>query len=275
MQCQSILSQYQWEEFMLNLLLKKITKSLFPILTWKKSLSFGAKLSLVLNSLGSIFIIVYLCIYFFSYLFYEYKTSNNHIIVYSNFVQIEHRSINDLIEQVDSRLKESPLYYSDYNVDIHIVDSENLFLILSFFMDIDAFNFLDRIFIYSNSSQKSDLHNYIYEEMVHEILHTFQYKRYGGIVQSKISIPFWVREGYPVYFSRKKLVLADEGVRLLKKIYVYGAKNLSLPDQYQLSGMLVRHAIEKMHKSVDDLHLGKVDYDEVLDSLRREYNITK
>jgi len=30
-----------------------------------------------------------------------------------------------------------------------------------------------------------------------------------------------------------------------------------------------------MHKSVDDLHLGKVEYDEVLDSLFNEYSITK
>ncbi len=30
-----------------------------------------------------------------------------------------------------------------------------------------------------------------------------------------------------------------------------------------------------MHKSVDDLHLGKVDYDEVLDSLLREYGVAK
>ena len=30
-----------------------------------------------------------------------------------------------------------------------------------------------------------------------------------------------------------------------------------------------------MHKSVDDLHLGKVSYDEVMESLLKEYNISK
>jgi len=45
--------------------------------------------------------------------------------------------------------------------------------------------------------------------------------------------------------------------------------------QDQFYGMMVRYAIEKMHKSVDDLHLGKVKYNEVFNLFLREYHITK
>ena len=43
-------------------------------------------------------------------------------------------------------------------------------------------------------------------------------------------------------------------------------------ENYTLWALMIKHAIEKMHKSVDDLHLDKVSYDEVLDSLLKEYN---
>jgi len=249
-------------------------KSIFPFLKWEKSLSLDKKLYITLNSFASIFMIVYLCVYFFSYMLYKHKIENSHITVYTNFLHIEHYDFKKLLEIVEDRLEKSPLYCSDYHVDIHIVDNNDLFTFLSFFMDMDAFNLKDRIFIKLLKNDQK-LYGYLYEEMVHEILHSFQDRKYGGVIQSKLNIPFWVREGYPVFFSRKQLISATEARRLLGEYYSHGMSNLSIADKYQFSGILVKHAIEKMHKSVDDLHLGKVDYEEVLESLLREYNITK
>ena len=62
--------------------------------------------------------------------------------------------------------------------------------------------------------------------------------------------------------------------------YIFETKDINVQQwdifsQDQFYGMMVRYAIEKMHKSVDDLHLGKVKYDEVFNSFLREYHITK
>jgi hypothetical protein len=40
-----------------------------------------------------------------------------------------------------------------------------------------------------------------------------------------------------------------------------------------MSVSIVKRAIEDMHISVDDLHRGKVGYDEVFDSLMRRYGL--
>ena len=80
-------------------------------------------------------------------------------------------------------------------------------------------------------------------------------------------------EGYPVYITNDPIMHDPKIV----KDALANAKHVkcSQKEAYALWGLMVKHAIEKMHKSVDDLHLGKVDYAEVLDSLLREYNITK
>ena len=101
----------------------------------------------------------------------------------------------------------------------------------------------------------------------HELIHVWQEKQYGFF--KFLMMNEWVKEGYAMYATEDNLTQGIE--YLLDRDF----EELDGKEWYVLWGLMVKHAIEKMHKSVDDLHLGKVDYEEVLDSLLREYNITK
>ena len=107
----------------------------------------------------------------------------------------------------------------------------------------------------------------------HELVHVWQNSVYGSFGPfNQLIKSNWVREGYATYASEdvSPKLKTEDGIRKFLKKYFNSSRY-----SYDLWRLMVKHAIEKMHKSVDDLHLGKVDYDEVLDSLLQEYNITK
>ena len=86
--------------------------------------------------------------------------------------------------------------------------------------------------------------------------------------------PKWIIEGYAVYVSESNNI-NDEEKEFLSWVYNIGIKNIGAGDEYRLWGLMVKYTIEVMHKLVDDLHLGRVAYDEVFYSLLDEYNIGK
>ena len=110
--------------------------------------------------------------------------------------------------------------------------------------------------------------------LVHEAMHILQSNKYGWFYMM-YRTPYWVKEGYPIYkarpLSRHK---EQELVEYLQKTQDIDIKAWDIFSQDQFYGLMIKHAIEKMHKSVDDLHLGKVSYNEVFVSLLDEYNIT-
>jgi len=111
--------------------------------------------------------------------------------------------------------------------------------------------------------------------LMHESVHVMQNSRYGWLYTT-FRMPYWVKEGYPIYSARilsqyKEQKIIDYLIKT-RDIYINEWDTFS---QDQFYGLMVKHAIEKMHIDVDDLHLGKVDYEEVFDSLLQEYNITK
>jgi len=106
------------------------------------------------------------------------------------------------------------------------------------------------------------------------MIHVYQMKKYGWAT-FMFKTPTWVKEGYATYSSRD--LYTDKPKEVLQDFIANypHMKSNHISAQYKVWMLMIKHAIEKMHKSVDDLHLGKVEYDEVLDSLLNEYNITK
>ena len=111
----------------------------------------------------------------------------------------------------------------------------------------------------SYADVSSDVTNLV-DLLAHETVHDLQAKRYGFF--SHFLVPKWVLEGYPEYVVsnpdwrkyKNRLIRIRSG----KKVYPYF--------KYWL---LVRHAIEKMGYSVDDLHENKVSREAVEKSLLR------
>ena len=250
---------------------EKVKYSIFPFLEFKKkNLSLVKKVYISLNTIAMVFMMIFILLYFFSYAIYSHKFEDKNMELYANFPMSENIAFRNSLKKTKEKLKKDDLYFDDYKVKVHIVENDLLFTIHSMFMDMVAVNLVDSIFINKNKLLKKD---YIFEEIVHEVIHTFQAEKYGGWLKYRFNIPYWVLEGYPVYVSRKNLSRAYS--KFMKYCSKHHFNNLSTSDTYRLNGLLVKHAIEKLNKSVDDLHLGKVNYDEVLDSLLREYNVTK
>ena len=94
--------------------------------------------------------------------------------------------------------------------------------------------------------------------LLHEMVHSCQSNTYG-FVRSHIAhaMRLWVYEGYPTY--------------LMAKYSHRDINDLHLSDAYIRYAKAVKHAIEQMHYSVDDLHRGKVDYDTVYKDMMKYY----
>ena len=116
------------------------------------------------------------------------------------------------------------------------------------------------------------------EILEHELVHVWQFSHFS--FYRTLLFEHWVKEGYPTYKVGLKSFFVDTKEKhdfihwYVNEIGIDNFDNLT-KESYAFSALMIKHAIKKMHKSVDDLHLGKVDYDEVLDSMLREYNVTK
>jgi len=134
-----------------------------------------------------------------------------------------------------------------------------------FHMDTIAINILDYISIRNKDIELSkNKYHFLSKEITHEIIHTFQAMQYGGWLQSKITIPHWVSEGYAEYIEENKTVHNNP---------VHFLKENKTKENYTLYALMIKHAIEDLNKSIDDLHLGKVPYENALSSLFKQYKI--
>jgi hypothetical protein len=260
------------ERFLLPLLY-----NILPFLKlFNNNLTIEKKLLALFDTIVLLFLLASCIIYFFSPLYYKEKFNIENISIYYNDKNfVENKSFYKPLQKSIKKIKSDLIYDSKIHVDIFFVDNRFVFELLTFFHDYIAINFYDKIFIdkqyvYDESKNTS----LAYSEIVHEVIHSLQAKRYGGWIRTSIIMPYWVREGYAVYSSRL-LKFDSDTVEFISGIQDMYLDSMSENKKYIIYGLMVKHAIEKMHKSVDDLHLGKVDYDEVLDSMLREYNISK
>ena len=133
-------------------------------------------------------------------------------------------------------------------------------------------------FILQGDKSSGDIEPLFSDILAHELVHIWQNKRYGSSpVANLFQKPKWVIEGYAVYSAEKARVLDKPRAKIKNFLKKHNTQSGHIRNKgaYILWGLMIQHAIEHMHKSVDDLHLGKVSYDEVMESLLKEYNISK
>ncbi len=211
-------------------------------------------------------------------LLYKPNFKCDHITLYGS---LQNKSkIENVLSDVKKSIKKYPIYNQDYQVTIFIVNEHifDIFKVFSMFGgDIDGINLFDRIFISSDLVTIGTRKNrYLYQIFVHEIVHSLQAKRYGGFIKEKIRTPKWVHEGYAVYTSRSKSYKEEESdIKKFLDIYRKSKfEKFNSYDMYRVYGLMVQYAIEKMHKSIDELHQGEVSRNDVLALLLKDYNIS-
>ena len=219
----------------------------------------------------------------FTLVYKEYHYKNIHM--YVNQKQTTNKEMNYL-RQVDNYLKHSSLYDENVQTDIYIANNIWLYAIMlpqeiqsmwkSFAVTMIGSNIVfKKVDFIKNKTYYDKKEENFDAVLTHEMTHVYQANKYGWF-KFMIKTPTWVKEGYATYVSRKLYI--DKPQDVLKDFienYPHMHSNNHINEQYKLWMLMVKHAIEKMHKSVDELHFGTVSYDKVLDSLLREYNITK
>ena len=187
--------------------------------------------------------------------------------------------------RADEYLIKNPLYTDNKTIDIFLLNNSILYAIMNPLNVIHGFHSYAATLGAKVTMKKVDLKNnkcssYDGTEnfdavLAHELIHTYQNNKYGFFVKYKSS---WIIEGYATYASKDLYI--EKPKEILESYIKYYPEYENIPSKhlskkYQVWGLMIQHAIEHMHKSVDDLHLGKVSYDEVMESLLNEYNISK
>ena len=251
---------------------------LLPFLKlFDKNIPFEKKLLAIVDTAILFYLCICIAIYFLSPSLYKEKLYFKNVSIYANDRNfLENKFFYLSLKKAMKKIESEPIYNKKIQVDLFFVDSRFIFELLTFFHDYIGINFFDKIFIDKNYVYEDNENNssLIYSEIVHELTHSLQAKRYGGWIKTIIAMPNWVKEGYSVYCSRI-LKFDNNTIKFISGIQDIYLDDMSENKKYIVYGLMVKHAIEKMHKSVDDLHLGKVEYDEVLDSLLREYGVAK
>ena len=214
---------------------------------------------------------------------HEYTFGNLHFLTTSKLTEQE--KLNQIMKEVEATLSKADIDLASLRANIFL-EKDDLYYKLSLVpgmqlikfgsaITIGKYIFLPNANIEKNIFRhQSGLGEDLNLTLVHELIHVWQNQRYTTWTKASfLTKNAWYMEGYPVYITNDPIMHDQKIV----KDALANAKHLkrSQKEAYALWGLMVKHAIEKMHKSVDDLHLGKVDYAEVLDSLLREYNITK
>jgi len=217
-------------------------------------------------------------IYFFGgkYLFFTNNSTFFDINVYSD----KDSAIKINFNSIRTKLLQHKIDIKKFQSDIFIIENPVLYYGAMFPPGIQiiagkssGITYGEDIFIKSSAQKLKDIRDAI---IAHELVHVWQNKNYTPSLYMHFIIPVWVTEGYAVYASGENRLKEEINKKdFLDEYYHSVNKHWRNDNSYTLWGFMVKHAIEKMHKSVDDLHLGKVEYDEVLDSLLHEYNIAK
>jgi hypothetical protein len=252
-------------------------RSAFPFLKFfEKPLKIPYEyLKITLNGIGSIwayFIIIML-------LFPSLGASNHISVGHIRFLSdrnIHNDRIQDILKEVDNALKKNRLY--DKRIKIYAREFKS-YMWYKIFHPIDlitypsyAVTFENRLFLTPVNFKDNSIRRFREDPFVasatgillHESVHVLQYHKYGWF-KMRFKIPTWVTEGYAEYSAMP--YMNRDTIDNLKIILHKDRKLWNGREEYIVWGFMVKHAIEKMGKSVDELHLGKVSYDEVYNSL--------
>ena len=271
-------------------IMKKIFFFFFPLADkenrqkkWYKQINYYAQTLLSLLILMWIVYIVTLP----NLLKNTYKTGNIHIYSrqYINF-----DSIKSSIKSTNKILSKHGVDIDALHASIYLFDNDFLFFATMFpglqiiYSKAGGYTVSNKIFIRHvgllhsryvvtwENKQAWDLSTVI----AHEIVHRWQSKHYKLSLIPFLNItPKWVIEGFAVYAtndiqSRLKRKQSEKDF-LMERNEKIADKIMRSDGAYALWGLMVKHAIEQMHYSVDDLHRGKVDYDTVYKDMMKYY----
>ena len=195
----------------------------------------------------------------------------------------ERKALSQMVASAENQLKRMGMAIDDLKADVFL-DKSDLFFKLSLvpgmqLMDFgSAFTFgstlllpnadiaHDRLVLQSKQTYALSL------ALAHELVHVWQNRRYGLRFFPIIVQKTWLVEGYAVYVTDDK-IMYDQ--KILRRIFANNDASFERHsgEAYALWGLMVKHAIKDMHISVDDLHRGKVSYDEVYRSLLAKYRL--
>lgn len=187
---------------------------------------------------------------------------------------INSKELSDATASAIKVVAKDPLYKNKTVMKVFIVDNKTFFKLLTFFNDYIAVNFFGNIYIMQSYIMTQDIDERLLQtELVHEAIHSLQAQRYGGWIKSLFVIPNWVKEGYAVYRSRD-LAFDKKNISIFCSIRDKYMDDLSNEEKYLIYGLLVKYAIEHLHESVDDLHMGNIDYPQTWHSLCTQLCLT-
>jgi len=263
-------------------IINKIIIYLFPVITLKhKKYIWYKRINIYLQTFIAISMILWTLYLFFGIeLIFSHKYGYGNIVVYSNNILKNKNSLDTVFSKIEKRLDKVNIDFKKLNANIYL--PSNNFLFYGTMLPGTQIIRLDNIAVTTGNSiyfKKINIKgDTIYGAsftniLTHELVHIWQEQTYI----ENILKPKWIIEGYAIYATGDiSLALKNhDAVKEFLKKYSNISRYIRQTGSYDLWGLMIKHAIEKMHKSVDDLHLGKVEYDEVLDSLLNEYNITK
>jgi len=263
-----------------------LIKELFPHLKLKdKNNSLFKKFYIY----SSILIEIWMIIFIFLYMLLPYiaqDTYKNNNMIFYQYKKSNNENTSHYFSKIEKTLSTNTLYSKKVNIDFYLFTNKYMYKIFNpiewlpnrqtFAVTQSRHIFVKNADITKNKAYAS---NNTYENLdailVHEAIHVFQNAKYGWIYTS-FKMPYWVKEGYPIYSARSLSLYGEKEIieyMLKTKDTMINKWTPFVQDQFY--GLMVKHAIEKMHKTVDELHEGKVDFNEVWDSLLVEYNTTK
>jgi hypothetical protein len=234
----------------------KIIGLFFPLLKWKHTKTVWGKAHLILNTLAAVWL--YSILFYFIYANISYKKQRyKQLTIYTHS---DDRTID--IKQQINFLKNDPLYEKPSNIRVYFVHDKNLFTWL-----LSPATFVNYVINFINSSNlvtrgvtfnsmiffNSEIqgNNLISDDITHELVHVLQSKKYG-VFASIFTTPGWVNEGYATY-----------------RTHIFNKQSIDdmlINNNYKFFAKLIKHAIENMGVSADDLHRGKIRYEDILHS---------
>lgn len=264
----------------------KIIKELFPHLKLKDpNISLGKKIYVYLSILAQLWVIATLLLYFTLPYLAKNRYTNHHLTFYT-FSDANSTQAKLYFDRVSTLISKHPLYAKQEKISIYLLNNHSIYMLLNPIELLPnrqtfAFTLKNNIYInngdtttnkaFASSGAKENLDAII----LHESVHAMQNSRYGWFYTS-FKMPYWVKEGYAIYSAWNLSRYNEEKlIKDLNKTKDADITHWSIFAKDQFYALMVKQAITKMDKSVDDLHLGKVNYSEVLNSLLVEYNITQ
>ncbi len=265
--------------------MKFFIRELFPHLKLKDpDLSLRKKITVYLSIVMQLYVVAWICLYFL--LPHVAKEA----YVKENTTIYLHTSYNNDLSRLDgfyAKLSQNRLFDTHAKITIHLLNNSYIYNLINpiewlpwrqtFGITYGHTVFVDRFDLVQNKIvASSGAVEHLDAILLHESVHVLQNNRYGWLYAA-FRMPYWVKEGYAIYSAQTLSLYHEEKtiIDYIKKSHDIDAKRWSPFARDQFYALMVKHAIEKMHKSVDELHEGKVSYDEVLGSLLEAYGVAK